>query len=452
MNIIVAGIGKIGSTLAEHLTGEGHNVTVIDVDAAALNACVERYDLIGVCGNCASMHILKQAEITKNNLLIAATGSDEVNLLCCLTANGMNSDIHTMARIRSPQYAEQAYAMRELFALSVIFNPEKQAAQEIHRLLKYPGFLKRDSFAKGRVEIVELRIDKNSKLAGVPLMKLNDIVRCKVLVCVVARSGETFIPSGTFVLEEGDRIFVTAPTDVLSTLLKNLGIVTHKVKRVILMGGGTISYYLAELLEKDKIDVEIIEKDLPKAQQLSQRLSKTRITHGDVTDQSLLDSVGIADCDAMVALTGIDEMNMILSLYASGCGVSQVITKISRGEDNRITDSLPLGSVVRPKALCSANIVRYVRAMENQTGAAVSIHAIADGRAEAIEFIADQSTLHCGIPLKDLKLKSGVLIVGITRRGHIEIPSGNSIFLPGDNLVIVSAGTHIIMNLNDIFE
>ncbi len=451
MNIIVAGVGKIGRTLAEHLSEEGHNITLIDIDAGAINACIEKYDLIGVCGNCAAMDTLKQADVTKQNLLIAATGSDEVNLLCCLTAHGMNPLIHTMARIRNPEYAEQAYAMRELFALSVIFNPERQTALEIERILKYPGFLKRDAFAKGRVEIVELRIEKDSKLDGVTLIQLNDIVKCKVLVCVVARSGETFIPSGSFRLEAGDRIFVTAPSDVLSLLLKNLGIVTHKVARVILIGGGTASYYLAQLLANSHMHVEIIERDPVICQHLSEALPRVQVTLGDATDQSLLESAGLSGCDAMVALTGLDELNMILALLGTGAGVPQVVTKLSRGEDSRITDTLPLGSVVRPKDLCSNNIVRYVRAMENQTGAAISIHSIADGRAEALEFIVDATTANCGIPLKKLKLKPNVLIVSITRRGKIEIPNGDSSFMCGDNLVVVSTGGGVITALNDIF-
>lgn len=451
MNIIVAGIGKVGKTLAEQLVIEGHSLTLIDLDSEILNNCVEQYDLLGVSGNCASMETLKQAEVEKANLLIASSGSDEVNLLTCLTAHGMNPKLHTIARIRNPEYMEQAYTMRDMFALSVIFNPERQTALEIERLLKYPGFLKRDSFAKGRVEIVELRIEKDSKLSGVTLNQLYDIVKCKVLVCAVARNGETYTPDGHFKLEIGDRIWVTAPSDALSVLLKSLGIVTHKVRRVILLGGGTVSYYLAQLLEGSHLDVEIVEKNLDICQRLSELLPHTQITHGDVTDQTLLESIGISECDALISLTGLDELNMILSLYGNNIGIPKVITKISREEDSKITDGLSIGSVVCPRKLCCNTIVRYVRAMQNQSGAAITMHTIAEGRAEALEFLVDEHTENCGIPLKKIRMKPNVLLVSITRHGKIEIPSGDSSFMRGDNIVVVSSGDATISNLNDIF-
>ena len=451
MNIIIAGIGKVGNTLAESLVAEGHNVTLIDTNADTVRSATEQNDAIGLIGNGASMEVLREAEIAKANLLIASTGSDEVNLLACLTAHGMNPKIHTMARIRNPEYAEQAYRMRDLFALSVIFNPERQTAMEIERLLKYPGFLKRDSFAKGRVEIVELRIEKDSVLSGVTLRQLYDIVKCRVLVCAVARSGETHIPSGDFRLESGDRIYVTAPTDALSLLLKNLGIITHKVRRVVLLGGGTVSYYLAEALEGSRIQVEIIEKDEKTCRYLSEQLPKTNITQGDVTNQALLESTSFSGCDALVSLTGLDELNMVLSLYGSSNGIPHIITKISRSEDSKITDGLPLGSVVCPRKLCCNNIVRYVRAMEKKAGAAITIHSIAEGRAEALEFLVDEHTQNCAIPLKHIKFKPGVLLVCITRNGKIEIPGGDTSFQRGDNVVIVSNRDTSILNLNDIF-
>lgn len=451
MNIIIAGCGKVGKTLAEQLAASGHNLTLIDTDPEIVNSCVEQYDLIGVHGNCASMETLRHADVAKANLLIAAAGTDEVNLLTCLTAHGMNSKLLTIARIRNPEYTEQAYSMRDLFALSVVFNPEKQTALEIERLLKYPGFLRRESFAKGRVEIVELQIDKDSTLRGVTLNQLYHIVKCKVLVCAVARSGATYTPSGNFRLEMGDKIYVTAPTDTLSTLLKNLGIVTHRARRVILLGGGTVSYYLAQILEESHIQVEIVEKDPETCRRLAEMLPKTKIIHGDVTNQALLESTRLASSDAIISLTGLDELNIVLSLYGNSLGVPQIITKLGRGEDSKITDGLPLGSVVCPRKLSSNHIVRYVTAMQNRKGGAMTVHPFADGRALAMEFIVDENTANCGIQLKKLKFKPNVLLVCITRHGMIEIPSGDSVIMPRDNVVIVSNGDTLINNLNDIF-
>ena len=451
MNIIIAGDGKVGSTLTRLLSAEGHDVTLIDTDARVLEASQELFDVMSVQGNCASMEVLLQAGVKEADLLIAATNADEVNLLCCTTAHGLNQELHTIARIRNPEYTEQIYTMRNIFGLSMVINPEKQAAAEIERLLKYPGFLKRDSFAKGRTEIVELRIGADSKLCNVALIDMNSIVKCRVLVCAVLRGGTAIAPGGNFVLREGDRIFVTAPAENLTTLLRNLGIITRRVRRVILCGGGRVSYYLAALLAKHGISVQLIEQNYERCKELAELLPNTSIVHGDSTDQSLLESEGLADADALVSLTGLDELNMIISLYGQSRGVPQVITKLSRVENRNIIDSLSLGSVICPKELCSNTIARYVRAMQNQSGAAVSVHAIADGQAEAVEFLVDEYTHNCDTPLKDIKLKANVLLVSITHGSKTEIPSGLSTFRKGDTIVVVTSGQGTIRQLNDIF-
>ena len=451
MNIIIAGDGKVGSTLTRLLSAEGHDVVLVDTNYHVLEASQELYDVIAVHGNCASMEVLLQAGVKEADLLIAATNADEVNLLCCTTAHGLNQHLHTIARIRNPEYTEQIYAMRDIFGLSMVINPEKQAAAEIERLLKYPGFLKRDSFAKGRTEIVELRIGADSKLCNVTLMDMNAIVKCKVLVCAVLRGGNAITPRGDFTLREGDRIFVTAPAENLTTLLKNLGIITRRVRRAILCGGGRVSYYLAALLKKHGISVQLIEQNYARCQELAELLPGISIVHGDGTDQSLLESEGLSDADALVSLTGLDELNMIISLYAQSRGVPQVITKLSRVENRSMIDALSLGSVICPKELCSNTIARYVRAMQNQSGAAVSVHAIADGQAEAVEFLVDEHTHHCDTPLKDIKLKAGVLLVSITRGSKTEIPGGLSTFQQGDTIVVVTSGRGSIRQLNDIF-
>ncbi len=451
MDIIIAGDGKVGSTLAQQLSAEGHDVTLIDSDLHVLNTSMERYDLMGVHGNCASKSVLLQAGVKDAELLIAATSADEINLLCCTTAHGLNPNLHTIARIRNPEYTDQIHEMRDVFALSLSVNPERQAAQEIERLLKYPGFLRRDSFAKSRAEIVELRIDSASKLRDVSLIEMNAIVKCKVLVCAVLRNGQAIAPKGNFILREGDRIFVTAPTNNLATLLKNLGIVTRRVRNVILCGGGRVSYYLASLLEKDGMRVQIIETNRDRCTELATLLPNTTVIHGDGTDQDLLNSQGLSQCDALVTLTGVDELNMIMSLYGIKQAVPLVITKLSRLDNRSIIDSLSLGSVVCPKDLCCNTIVRYVRAMQKQTGAALSLRTIADGQAEAIEFLVDEHTRNCGIPLKQLKLKSDVLVAMINRGAHTEIPSGDSFFRAGDSVVVVTSGRGTLQELNDIF-
>ena len=451
MNIIIAGDGRVGSTLARQLSSEGYDLTIIDSDQTVLESTIERLDVIGVHGNCASMDVLRQAGVMEADLLIAATNADEVNLLCCTTAHGMNPKLHTIARIRNPEYTEQIYEMRNIFGLSMAFNPERQAAAEIERLLKYPGFLRRDIFAKGRSEIVELRVDEKSKLRGVPLMEMSGIVKCRVLVCAVLLDGTALVPRGDFVLQEGDRIFVTAPTENLTTLLKNLGIITRRVRKVMLCGGGRVAHYLAALLERSGISARLIEADRSRCNELCALLPETDIVWGDCSNLELLESQRISDSDALVALTGADELNMIISLYSSSRGVPQVITKLAEIGSRSIIDSLNLGSVICPKELCCNNIVRYVRAMQNQTGAAVSVHAIADGQVEAMEFLVDENTKNCGIPLKKIKARPNVLIASITHGSQTEIPNGDSMFHQGDSLVVVTSGRGVLKQINDIF-
>jgi len=297
---------------------------------------------------------------------------------------------------------------------------------------------------------VELRIGRDSKLCNVPLSSMSGIIKCRVLVCAVLRGGTAVAPSGNFVLQAGDRIFVTAPTADLATLLSNLGIITRRVRKVLICGGGRVSYYLAKLLEDDKIDVKVLDKDYDRCVELATLLPDTTVVHGDCSSQQILDDQGIHTVDALCSLTGMDETNMLISMYAGSREVPQVITKLSRGE-NTIAGSLSLGSVICPKELCSNDIVRYVRAMQNQTGAAISVHSIADGQAEAVEFLVDSSTKFRDTPLKKLKLKNNVLIASITHGADTQIPNGDSMFTEGDTVVVVTSGRGVLKQVNDIY-
>ncbi len=452
MKIIIAGDGKVGSTLAKQLSAEGYDLTLIDAKSKVLEMSEERYDVMAVQGNCATMEALNNAKVKESDLLIAVTNADEVNLLCCLLAHGMNPKIHTIARVRNPEYTKQVYDMRGLFGISMVINPEGSAALDIERLIKYPGFLKRDTFAKGRVEIVELRIESSSKLCNLTLNDLESVIKCNILVCAVLRGGKAIAPNGFFTLKENDRIFVTASPQNLTILLKNLGIITHKAKQVMICGG-RVSYYLAKALIGSGIAVKIIESDKDRCVQVATLLPEADIIHGDASNEFLLESEGIAKCDVLVTLTGVDEMNTMISLYGHSCGVPQIITKIGRMENSTLLNSLPIGSIISPKSLCSNAIVRYVRALRNQAGAARAIHYIADGQAEAIEFLVDENTLHCGEPLKQLHIKKNVLVASITSgfRQTI-IPNGDSVFEKGNTVLIVTSAKQVIYSLNDIFE
>lgn len=453
MKILIAGAGKVGASLTRGLSADGHEITLIDLQKAALESLCEQYDAMGLEGNCASMRVLSDAGVTGADLLIAVTDADELNLLSCVTARKLNPNLRTIARIRNPEYTEQVYAMRDLFGLSMIINPERAAAREIEHVLRYPGFLQRDAFARGRVQIVEFRLEKDSRLCGVALKDIAPIVKCRILICVVQRDGQAIMPKGDFVLQEGDRIFATAPANNLSILLRQLKLVKHKVHRVILCGGGRISYYLAQQLEKNGIETQIIELSPRRCEELAKVLPHTSIIHGDVSDPELLEKEGLANCDALAALTGLDELNILISLYAKSKKVPYVITKQSHNDHmSALVETLPLDTLISPKDLSSESILSYVRSLRDTSGqTAITVQAIAGGQAEASEFIIRKESLHQGEPLAQLKIRPGVLIAAISRGTNIEIPSGGSMYQEGDTVIVIASSENPVYRFNDIF-
>ena len=451
MKIIIAGVGKVGATLTQQLSVDDYDMTLIDSRGDVLEECMQSFDVMGVQGNCAIMGTLREAGIDETDLLIAATDADEENLLCCMTAHSMNPNIRTIARIRNPEYSEQMTSMGEMFALSLTVNPDRQAAREIARLIKYPGFLKRDTFVRGLVEIVELKIQSGDLLDGVALSELVNKVRCQILICAVLRGGECIIPSGNAVLRAGDRVFVTASSDNITTLLHSLGIITRKAKRVLIAGGGRISVYLAQYLKKANVRVQIIEQDEKRCRDLASIIPDASIVCSDASEHAVLVREGLEAADVFVTLTGMDETNMLLSMYAAQKKVPQVITKIGRSENYKLSDSLPLGSIVCPKDLACNTIVQFVRAADNPLQAATTMHTIADGQAEAIEFTVDNSTLHRGEKLRDFEIRKNVLIAMIARMDTIIFPKGDSSFETGDMVIIVTTADTMVRQLNDIF-
>ena len=452
MKIIVAGDGKVGLAVTRELSREGYDLTVIDSKQEVLDDSVGRYDVMVVKGNAATMGTLRTANVQEADLVIAATSADETNLLCCLTARKMNPKIHTIARVRNPEYIEQQFAMREELGLSMTVNPELAVAGEVHRILQIPAFIKRDTFAKGRAELVELKVQPGSRLVGIPLSEMNRIAGVKVLVCAVTRGSETLIPNGSYVLREGDHIHVTAQADDLARFMKNLQISTHPVRQTMIVGGGRVSLHLARLLLRAGISVKIIEQDAARCIELAGLLPKASIIHGDGTSQDILDSEGLEHTDALVTLTGRDEENLVVSMYANQLGVPKIVTKVSRIENTSMFEQMGVGTIVSPKDLCSANIVRYVRAMHNQTGAMLTLHRIAGDRVEAMEFLVDDQVRHCGTPLKDIPLRPIILLACVSRRGKVTIPDGNTYFEPGDTTIVVCADIQPpVRQMNDIF-
>ena len=452
MRIIVAGDGRVGQALTGLLAEEGHDVVTIDKNRNLIENNMNNQDVMTVVGNSAALETLQEAGVENSDLLIAATSADEINLLGCLTAKTLNPKLHTIARVRSPEYIEQLYMMRDTFGLSLIINPERDAAREIYRLLQFPGFLRRETFAKGRVEIVEYKIEKDSILDSVILKHLPHVLGgLKVLVCVVEREGKAFIPTGDTILVRGDHIYVTAPVTVLSEFIKKLGLTQKKIRNAMLVGGGRVCHYLAEILLSAGIRTKIIDNDMERCKFLTEELPGASVIFGDRTSQQLLMSEGLPEMDALVTLSGDDELNVITSLYGTALKVPHVVTRVNRLDTGGMLDNLDIGSLVSPKELCSNNIVQYVRAMQNQTGAAVTLHRIAGGKAEALEFVIGDDAMNVNVPLKDFKLRRNIILACINRNGDTTIPDGNSSFHLGDSVIIVTTREEPILNFNDIF-
>lgn len=452
MKTVIAGAGKVGKAITAELVSDGHDITIIDRNRKILDDVIEMYD-VNICeGNAASSYVLKEAGIEDAEIFIAVTESDEINLLACITAKEINKDIHVIARTRNPEYAGQVYEMKNAFHLSLAVNPEKQAAMEIAGLIKYPGFLRRERFEKAKVEIVELKAEKIPAIEDVALIDLHKRVNAKVLVSAIIRDGHVMMPDGSTVIRKNDRLYITGKSSELHKMLKNVGVITKPVRHVLISGGGRIAFYLALILKEAHISTTIIEQNPDTCELLAELLPDSMIIQGDASSHAVLDSTDIHHYDAFVSLTGLDEVNIVTSMYASAMKVPVVVTKLGRGEQSLLTDTLPLGSIVCPKDLVTMHIVRYVRAILDKKGGALTIHKIADGRVEAVEFEVKEGDRHIGEPLKNITIRKNILINSIRSGIDSVIPNGNSAYHLGDTVVVLCPGDEIIHSLNDIFE
>lgn len=451
MKIIIVGCGKVGLTLTEQLNNEGHDITVIDKNGEKLRNVTDNIDVMGVEGNGAIYQVLMEAGIKDTGLLIATTDSDELNMLCCLIAKKA-SKCHTIARIRNPEYSNEIHYLAEEMNLSMSINPELAAAMEISRLLKFPSAIKIDTFAKGRVELMKFIVPKDSVLHDMKVYEVAPKLHCKILICAVERGSEVIIPGGGFTLQEDDKIsFVGEQKEVLE-FIRQIGLSKNPIKSAMFVGGGKITYYLAKMLENTKIKIKIIEQDLKKCRELSELLPKALIIHGDGSDQQLLLEEGICQTDAFATLTGFDEENIMLSLFASSLSKAKLITKINRVGFEDVIQQLNIGSVIYPKMITADTIVRYVRAMQNSMGSNLeALYKIAGNKAEAMEFQVGTVPELTGKPLMELSFKNNLLIACINRKGKIIIPGGQDTIESGDTVVVVT--THSGLNdLKDILK
>ena len=452
MNIVIVGDGKVGYTLADQLCKEGYNITVIDKNAEALMHTQETLDVMGVLGNGASIAVQTEAGVPDCDVLIAATSADEMNMLCCLTAKNLGAK-HTIARIRNPEYMSQLQTLKEQFGLSMTVNPELEAAREIARVVKFSPALKIDTFSKGQVELIEFKISKDSSIAGKKLMGLPATTNTKVLICAVDRDGEVFIPGGDFQLLQGDHIHITGTTGDITKFLHSIGEDQMPIRTIMIVGGGRICYYLSHMLLEDRgVAIKIIEKNRERCDELCELLPRVTVIHGDGSDIELLESEGMEQMDAFIALTGMDEENLIMSMVASYKGIPKIITKTGRFKYIPLISRMGIDTVVNPKSTTTSQIVQYVRAMSNAEGSNIkTLHKILNGNAEAVEFVATDKTRNLDIPLKNLRLKKNLLIAVIVREGRVIIPHGQDVIQKNDSVIVVTS-EHRLTDLNDIYR
>lgn len=453
MRILIVGDGKVGHTLATELLREGHDITIIDQNDEVVKKAEDNLDALCIHGNGANAATLVEAEAGRADILIAATATDEINMLCCLIGKKLGAKF-SIARIRDPEYNESLSMLQHELGLDMTINPERATAQEISRILRYPFASNIEPFAKGRVELVEFLAREGDIICGKPLKELtarhSDLP--KVLYCAVEREGEVVIPGGDFIIQPGDRVHVAGEMVTVTQFFRHIGRSAKPVRDVMILGGGRISYYLAKMVEKMGMHVTMFEINPEKAQLLSEQLPHADVIVGDGTDQDLLEQENLAGMDAFIALSDRDEENLMTALYAKTHGVPKVIVKTNRYAYKDVIANLGLETQVSPRIITCNALLRYVRARVNARGTAVEkLYRLVDGKAEALEFIAKKGDPYIGIPLKKLSVRKGTLVAVILHKGKVIVPFGDDVIEAGDNVVIMSTASGI-SDLNEVIR
>ncbi len=452
MKIIIVGCGKVGSHLAKLLSIEDHEITVIDINRQSVEEAVNEYDVIGINGNGASFSVQEEAGISRCDMFIAVTGNDELNIMSCMVADRLGAK-RTVSRVRNTDYSGQLLFMQNRLGIDLVINPEFETAMELSRVIEFPAATKLETFAKGRVELAEVIVTEDSPLNGLMLKNLRKELEVAMLVCAIQRHDEVIIPSGDFVIKAGDKVHFTAARLQLANIFKAIGIRKKKIKTVFIVGGSRTAYYLSQYLLKTNKKVKLVERDRQHAAILESSLDGASVICGDGTDPDLLFEEGIQNFDASVALTQIDEENIILSMYAAKLGVGKTACKINRDPlAGMVNSTLPGCSVVCPKTTTAGIILRYIRAVDNADGSSVrTLYKILDNKAEALELIAAEDCPLIGHSLKELNLKKNIIIACVSRHKDVIIPDGNTVIKEGDSVIVITSGTPL-SDLSEVLE
>lgn len=453
MNIIIVGDGKVGYTIADYLSKEEHNITIIDKNEEALKKADDTLDVMCVKGNGARASVLLEAGVEEVELVIAATSGDEMNMLTCFTAKKLSKDVKTIARIREPEYYEEFTTLRQQMGVDMVINPEFTAAEEIANILQFPSAMNIEAFFGGKERLVEFRILEGDFLVGTRLSKVSSKLPKNILFVAVERDKEAYIPNGDFEFQVNDRVYMMGQLTGITNLFKMLGRYIQKINTVLMIGGGRTSYYLTKIISRLGMSIKIIEINPNKCLELADTIEEAIIIEGDGTNPDVLESENFEEVDAFIAMTGRDEENLITAMYALEKGVDKVIAMNTRVNLPNVVNKLGLDSIIDPKLITASYITGYVRGMQNSRGSIVeTLYKIMDGNAEVIIFIANESTRFLNIPIKDLNLKKELVIACILHRNTVMIPHGNESILIGDKVMIVTKTHHIIRDLNDILE
>lgn len=448
MRVVIVGGGKVGRKLVEDFTNEGDNIVLIDIKNHICEKIEESFDVMCINGRGTDIEILGEAEIKKADLFIAVTDNDEYNALCSVMAKKMGAN-RCVARVRNREYFKQLDFMRDALGINLIVNPEYATADEISRILRFPVAINAETFAKGRIELIEFNVGEDSALCNYALYEIYKKYKIKVLICAVQREGKVYIPNGDFVIKGGDKLHITASHGDLTKFMKEIGIIQKKVRTVILIGGGRISFYLAKLLIESGMKVKIIEHNMSRCQELAEYLPKADVVCGDGTDRHVLEEEGIDRVDSVVALTGIDEENMIISMYAKSRNVDKIVAKVNRLSFADLMENTGIYSIVTPKNITANMIIRYARAMKSAQDTEMrTLYRIVNNKAEAMEFIVNKESELTSKTLSQIKMKENVLIAAILRHNKMFLPDGNSTFEVGDTVIVVT--THHLTTLTDV--
>ena len=451
MKIVIIGAGKVGKKIADQLAPEGHDIVIVDNNPIRLNTLNNNQDVMCIQGNGALYDVQMEAEVNKSDVVVAATPDDEINMLCCLLAKKLGAK-RCIARVRTPGYYKQLAYIKDELGLSMAINPEFNAANEIMHILLLPEAAQVEKFAKGRVELLQFKITESATLTGIPLSEIYKKYKIKILICSIERNGEIIIPDGTNTLMPGDRISLVCTHAEAEIFFKKIGISKNKIKSVMIVGGGRVCYYLAKNLAKLGMTVKIIESNYKRCLELSELLNDVTIINADGTDHLVLKEEGIESVDAFAALTGIDEENMIMSMYAQSKNVTKVVTKITRGSYVALSDHIGLESIVSPKQLASDTILSYIRAMQNseKSNNIETMYKIINEKVEALEFIIKEDASYLNKKLKELKTRKNLLIASIVRNRKNIVPGGDDFLKLGDSVVVVTTEKNL-RELSDIF-